>query len=390
MIFATATRESTLPYEPWRLAGTEARRRAAGDRVEAIQLLRAGSLLLVFFFHFAGVLSVTTGPAASTATQWALSWGSLGTNSFLVVSGALGWISCQRAAEPWTQFARRRIYRLYPSYLAVVSLYLVLSVLFPSQSKFPASWLESGWYLLRNLILVPGVFPERPLITVTWALALILTFHLLTPGLRKAVAWIAGNGRRETHVLGLMGLAWVVSCTAWPMLPVRLVFLLAGCLVASSLTEPGRWWGDRRDCFLAGGASLVIYACLLNWAPGGVAGLLVSLLGLMALTRASLMSGTTWRMAGPFVALGNMSYSFYLVHGLSIKFLLVVVLPLVGREWAGWGLAPPALTGAVVSSIALFRFVEQPGRWPWQTTRPTRTREARVAGSVLHAMAARA
>jgi peptidoglycan/LPS O-acetylase OafA/YrhL len=77
--------------------------------------------------------------------------------------------------------------------------------------------------------------------------------------------------------------------------------------------------------------------------------------------RAWLPRAFTWT---PLRWLGNMSYSYYLLHGLVLKaefFALSKLLPPTGHDAAlFWALLPPMLALTLIPSAALFLLVERP------------------------------
>jgi exopolysaccharide production protein ExoZ len=68
-----------------------------------------------------------------------------------------------------------------------------------------------------------------------------------------------------------------------------------------------------------------------------------------------------WR---PMRWLGNMSYSYYLIHGLTIKFFFMVLAkvfpPRADQAGAMWALMPIAFVMTLVTSAVLFIVVEKP------------------------------
>ena len=372
---STITQDLTALIESLRRSGESGRGEGQVTRPgEAIQMLRAVALVLVFLFHFAGFAMRQDQSEWSVALgQWLLSIGAMGTNCFLMVSGALGWLSYEKAPVRWTEFAQRRVKRLYPPFFFMVALYVVLSVLFPAQSKLPKEWGDSILYLLRNLVLIPGVFPEQPLIRVTWTLALIFSYYLAIPVMRSSLGWMGVTRGRMPVVLALLAAVWVIATGVVPGLPGRAVFLLAGSSLAalrwvwrSERWDSGPWVG------LGMGALAIRVAWQQSWgASGALWGLLFEMAGLAALIWGSLVwrrrarETTEWLTVFGLM-LGNMGYSFYLVHGLVVKFAFVVLMPVIGGWMPAWGMLPMTLAMAVVASTTLFRMVEQRGRWPWE------------------------
>lgn len=68
--------------------------------------------------------------------------------------------------QHFTDFMARRIRRIYPAFLMVFAVYCALSFVFPRESRIPHD--APLGYLAANLLL-PGLFPIRPMITVAWS-----------------------------------------------------------------------------------------------------------------------------------------------------------------------------------------------------------------------------
>jgi exopolysaccharide production protein ExoZ len=68
----------------------------------------------------------------------------------------------------------------------------------------------------------------------------------------------------------------------------------------------------------------------------------------------------TW---APLRWLGNMSYSYYLIHGFVVRIGMVVLarlLPLGMQDWVFWVLMPILYVATLVTSSLLFILVEKP------------------------------
>lgn len=382
---STITRDLTLMLESVerkRSGGREKGRtvQAGKPSSAAIQILRAAAMLCVFLFHFSGFAAPNAGDGLGEFLIVLFARiGSLGTDCFLVVSGALAWLSYDRSRPTWLDFVARRARRLYPPFLAWIGVYIVLSALFPSQSKFPPGWGDSIIYLLRNLVMVPGIFPARPIITVSWTLTLIFAFYLIIPPVGRMLEKVTPGGRRSMPlVLSALGVGWMLLCTAFPVLPGRAMFLIAGCALSAQYLKEGRGrdWMSPIGAIRFGAICLLVRQVLaMQQVVGPLVLLGFEVAGLVSLTNGCLR----WRVrdgvehslvSKGLQVWGNMGYSFYLAHGLSLKFIFIVVAPTLAGIVGPWQLVPVALLTAFTAGTLLFRFVEQPGQWPWMTIAP--------------------
>src|SRR5690606_8938876 len=78
----------------------------------------------------------------------------------------------------------------------------------------------------------------------------------------------------------------------------------------------------------------------------------------------------------PLRWLGNMSYSYYLLHGLVLKAFSIAALAMLGtgtQPLLFWGLLPVAFAMTLLASAVLFAWVEKPfsmgGSLPWPLRR---------------------
>src|SRR5690242_12292580 len=83
--------------------------------------------------------------------------------------------------RPFLSYFRRRVQRIYATFLVVFFVYIVLSLLLPARSKISSADSEAFYYVAENLLLLPGVLPIEPLITVAWSLSYEFAYYLATP-----------------------------------------------------------------------------------------------------------------------------------------------------------------------------------------------------------------
>ena len=350
----------------------------ATNNIQAMEGLRGLAVLLVFFVHYVS-LSKPWLPAADSEfhqafigfTQWLHHFGNVGVDLFFVLSGYLIYGTVIKKPQPYLGFMRRRIERLYPTFTVVFLLYLLLSWLLPAQSKIPSEMWPAILYLCQNFLLLPGVFPIEPLISVAWSLSFEIMFYLLIP-LLVSLARLR-NWPVTQRILFFVGLA---ALMIWllPLSHKRSVMFVGGILLFDLLLlNP-----VRRYHGLA--ASVALLSLLLGqWLvlPAFAETLLVllwtSLLCYLAFSLHVVARPLCW----PYLRwLGNMSYSYYLLHGLALNggFLLLSKLwpATAGSVSTFFILLLPMFGITLVSSALLFIGVEK----PWSLQQPTRQAQA--------------
>src|SRR5260221_518497 len=108
------------------------------SRISSMEGLRGLAVLLVFCVHYHDLLGTLYLPPGTW--QFELSYffnqiGHCGVDLFFVLSGYLIYAATIKPNLQIPRFWKRRIERIYPAYLAVFAIYLVLSWLFPERSK---------------------------------------------------------------------------------------------------------------------------------------------------------------------------------------------------------------------------------------------------------------
>lgn len=337
-------------------------------RLLPMEGLRGVAVTLVFLQHFgvqAQLLGMAPGIAANAAAGFR-AYGNLGVELFFVLSGFLIYGTLVRRAPAFWSFMLRRAQRIYPAFLAVFVLALAVNVVMPGEGKIPAGAAPAAAYLVENLLLLPGLFPVVPLFSVAWSLSYEAFFYLVT------AAGVLGFGlhrvARGRRVAGLWALSagFVVLCAAGiPEFPARMMPFFAGMLLAEGAGERVPGW--------------------LGWAgPLGVLALCVSLLvrdqvavelcwtvaffALCAVCFRGAGAVSAWMVWTPLRWLGNMSYSYYLLHGFVVRVVMVGTRRVLERgapgaglpEWLFWALLPVVFGATLATSAMLFVLVEKP------------------------------
>ena len=155
----------------WLAARFELSRGEAQGNVRPMEGLRGFAVLLVFCTHYVTLIGPWLNEASwlGHAADALHTVGNAGVDLFFVLSGYLIYGSLMARPQAYLAFMRRRVRRIHPTFLAVLAIYLLLSLVFPAERKIPADTADAAVYLLQNILLLPGLFPIVPIITVAWS-----------------------------------------------------------------------------------------------------------------------------------------------------------------------------------------------------------------------------
>ena len=331
--------------------------------------LRGFAVFLVFLVHYVTLVTPwTQNHTALMKFATALhTLGNTGVDLFFVLSGYLIYGSLIAKPQALGQFMARRVKRIYPTFFVVFVSYVGLSLFFPAENRIPSSVVSGFIYLLQNLLLLPGIFPIQPLITVAWSLSYEMFYYLVIPGV------IAIFGLRERSV------GWRVAFFVAVTLigagvgavyggPIRLIMFVSGILLFETLAIQ-----RIPSISSALGLAALIAGLLAMLLPvSGTSGSMFKIMVLYAafflLCFACFRNASGWLPQAfswtPLRWLGNMSYSYYLLHGLALKAGFMVfskVVPASGSEqWVFWLMMPVMFALTLVASVVLFLAVERP------------------------------
>jgi peptidoglycan/LPS O-acetylase OafA/YrhL len=328
--------------------------------------IRGFAVFLVFIVHYVTLIDpwLKQGSATNIISRQMKNIGNIGVDLFFVLSGYLIYGMLIRKEKPFGSYLLRRIQRIYPTFTAVFVIYLVFSVIFPTESKIYAGW-KGFVYVIQNYFLMPGLFDIEPIITVAWSLSYEFFYYLLIPALitllrlrswwfiKRIVFFIV------TTVILFLYFASYDRC-------IRLIMFIPGILLFE-ITESHLIKKVPSVGLLALFTAIVsmIFMNNLNinecWKYA-----LLFLLFLVFCLDCFLSSGLTSRLFSirPMRWLGNMSYSYYLIHGLTLKFIFLVVQKINPAQHSDsllfWVLFPVAFMFTLIPSAVLFIFVEKP------------------------------
>jgi exopolysaccharide production protein ExoZ len=352
----------------------------SSGRIVPMEGLRGFAALLVFLVHFRALFGhYAEGTALFPVVGILGSLGHSGVDLFFILSGYLIYgIVMDRRFRFW-RFFYRRVQRLYPTFLVVFAVCLAASFFLPSRSKLPSSWREAIAYVAANLLMLPGMLPIKPLITVAWSLSYEWFFYLLMPASAALLRIRDWSGRWRVTFLAVLFVVLLAAATEGIVYNSRLVLFGAGILLWEFLQRTGipaalPRWGEFVAAALYGLNLLVVGLIGRNVGSTVLAlektpkyyivslfitGFLITLYSIPY--RGFLGLVFSWK---PLRWIGNMSYSYYLIHGLTL-----VSIEIVAR-WAIHSnhLSVPAfvllfvfcVAATFVTSGALYLSVERP------------------------------
>jgi peptidoglycan/LPS O-acetylase OafA/YrhL len=161
--------------------------------------------------------------------------GFIGVDFFFVISGYLLYGIVQRKVIDYRAFAVRRVERIYPVFLVMVAIYSMLELVGAGADKLPHSRVGTAIYFAQNLLLLPGVFPIKPLITVAWSLSFEIFYYLLIPILVAALRLRGWRPGARIALIAVSALAWLPLCHALGLGLHAKTVMFAGGMIAWEL-----------------------------------------------------------------------------------------------------------------------------------------------------------
>jgi len=371
----------------------------APNRLLEMEGLRGIAVVLVFFVHFHEAFNgyLPPGGFSSLFSDVTFHLGHCGVDLFFVISGYLIYGALVRNNRPvrYGEFMRRRIQRIYPTYLTVLCLYVVVSFLVPHLSKLPGGLLPNLAVIAANVLLLPGVTNIIAIIVVSWSLSYELFYYLTLPLLVTWFRMPQRSVRGRMILLLVAGAAVAVYCIIWLRYGVspphrRMSMFLVGMLVyeCRNTLQLGiifNRWAETAVVLYLGVAAWALY--LLRTHSRALQGLPGSdwLLGLYDLGLVGTACGGTalYSFAFPGVlrrvfrlswlrGLGNMSYSYYLIHGATVNAVELALQRTVPRTpqhpWLYWFMLPTTFSATLLSASCLYGLVEK--RWSIAPPKP--------------------
>ena len=327
--------------------------------------LRGLAVFLVFWVHYSSLIAPWTSGSSVNVARFIHDFGHLGVDLFFVLSGYLIYGSIiGKDFFSASKYAKRRIERIYPTFLVVFSIYIALSFVFPGESKLPAGTSEKYAYIIQNLLFIPGLFDINPIITVAWSLSYEVFFYLLIPCvifLLRLKSWTVEQRLLFWGVVAVMGFALFSMWNG----PSRMLMFLSGILLYEL-------YANKQFMLNKGGTRFLLAAIIIfgfrTYSGFSYSTAIFCLFFLLLLLCLCAFNPQTkaykWLTYTPLRWLGNMSYSYYLIHGLTLKCCFLIFGILVPASFSSlyiyYWLWLPLFAVTIVSSFCLFWVVERP------------------------------
>ncbi len=356
----------------WLAQRFELSRGGGAHNVRPMEGLRGFAVFLVFLVHYVTLVDpwLAGNPLLLDFAGALRTIGNAGVDLFFVLSGYLIYGSLIARPQGFVRFMSRRVERIYPAFIAVFVAYIALSFMFPAENKIPGGAKEATLYLTQNFLLLPGLFPIEPLITVAWSLSYEMFYYLAIPLIIALCRLRSRSSAWRISFFLIVAIITAIYCAAYGG-HVRLIMFVSGIVLHETIES-------RTVATPSSSVGLLALVCGLLALLIPIAGtmgvaLKVSLLfvAFFLLCFACFQNPGAWLPRAfswtPLRWLGNMSYSYYLLHGLALKavfMLLPIALPMNHSghygPWLFWALLPPMFGLTLIPTAVLFLAVERP------------------------------
>lgn len=353
------------------------------DTINSIEGLRAIAAFMVFVVHYAAQFLpwIDTGSLTWELIGYYRHIGAKGVELFFVISGFLIYGMLIRKSVPFPSYFKRRVRRLYPTFLVMISLYIVLSFLFPNENKIPPNTVDAFTYILLNILMLPGLFDIEPIMTVAWSLSYEMFLYLSLPlfiYLFKLRDWSVKNRILLLSTIALIGFCFVILDYNSHD---KMILFISGML-AFEITQNIR---IKFNSYVIGNSFIITIAILLALRYLGISHVFVLLtlfIGFFFTFVSCLNEGTLLNKLCTTTLLryfGNMSYSYYLIHGITLKCFFLVLATIIPPSHQ-WDIVLylaffPVFALTWITSTMLFVLVEKPASLtPNKSAKPAHAR----------------
>lgn len=347
--------------------------------------LRGIAVLLVFFVHYSTLIApyFATGEENNKLLEAIREAGNSGVDLFFVLSGFLIYRAVIRRPINYAQYAYRRIERIYPVFLFVLCIYTALSYLSPAHSKLPELLPDAIIYIVQNVLLLPGMLPVEPIITVAWSLSFEAFYYILAPAF--VGLFLMRHWKWQHRLYLFLAIYAIYIVTQWFGFAshFRLTMFLGGIVLYeisqntklrdSNLTTSLVDWISISlfalgiaSFTLLGNSRWVLDGSFMAEIPGFIKFVILNCVFVLIIYRCLFAQGPAAKQFSfaPLRWLGNMSYTYYLMHSLGLH-IFFNLLSLVAPSFEGTvliycALIPFAMIATLLVSAPVYLLIERP------------------------------
>lgn len=340
-----------------------------------IQALRAVAALLVVVGHALHETQAISTLVGRDAPDLSFIYWGFGVDIFFVISGfIMAYTSAglfgQRGA--WRVFLTRRLTRIVPLYWLLTTVLLIGGAIAPRLLNVP---IDDWRHVLASYAFIPSLRVPgeiRPVMALGWTLNMEMFFYVLFAGAltlpfrrgMTALAVVIGG----LALFGMIVRPEQVQLAFWSQ-SIILEFLM-GCLLGVAYLQGARLTPAVAVTVAAVGVLGMVKfggpesgANLPDAVRWGIPALLI--VAAAGLARSATSRGMLW-----LAALGNASYSLYLVHPFVLRPMRIIWTHLVGGALPLTAYVAAATALATIVAILTYRFVERPLlRWAQGSTK---------------------
>jgi peptidoglycan/LPS O-acetylase OafA/YrhL len=335
------------------------------SRIAQVDALRGCAVLLIFFVHYHTLFHpwLPAGSLGQLSTRILEGIARAGTDLFFTLSGFLVYGSLMARDRAVGSYIARRFARIYPTFLFVLGIYLVLSAFDAADSKVPLDDWNAFTYILANLLLLPGILDIQPIVSPAWSLSYLGLFYICAPLLVSGLKLRERTRVQRAALFG--GLAAILLVSGFFGGPGRLAMFAGGVLLY-----------EFRPTGLRSQAG-VVTALLLGLTFGVLAVLetfgihpvvrYATLLCLLPLTAAWAMRALPSHgpLFWPWLSyLGQITLSYIMIHGVVLKLVALAAHhwwpPATHGSVVFWTLMLPSLVASAIAAAFVYAAVEDP------------------------------
>lgn len=290
----------------------------ATNNIMGMDGLRGLAAFMVFFVHFNSQISPMV--SANWLTGWvkySTELGRLGVDIFFVISGFVIYRGVFLAKNfSWGRFYRARVKRIFPVYWVALLMTLVIYTFLND----PRMQFYNFTSFIRDVFLLSPLFHIKPIVSVSWTLTFEIVFYIVAPVIAILGKKLNANVR--------LSIFFVVASLLYGYLYIyagseRMLMFIVGIMVFE-------FHNEKRDIFpaLSRKALLAIGTCMVAVYPYFIYtdSLIMSvywilMVGVFLLSYVILNISYQDKIltSNPLRLSGNISYSYYLFHGMAIK-----------------------------------------------------------------------